>query len=1039
MRITTLEISAFGPFKDLNTIDFSIINPKQIFLVSGPTGSGKTTIFDAISFALYGKASGSTRSDMENVRSDFADRDTNTFVTMEFQINNKDYYIKRAPKQERKKRNSEETTMKPHQVEFYELNNPDQVYTKVNEVNEQIINLLGITYEQFRQIVMLPQGEFQKLLNAKSEERTEIFRKIFNTYFYDTLQKELKTKSDVLKKQADLLKETLNIYFEHIICDENSELEGRLNGPDREPIEVLELLLTDNKLKKVILDNEIEKSKNLQTTQKRELEALNNIVLINSYIKTYKDTVELLSRVKLKKTEIDKYRSNIVKIKSAQEIEVFEQNVKDQTIQIVEAKKKNDILAKSISTNQTLFQKAQTDFLTIEEIKGTLFTLESKKLATTTLLDNLSKQKGIDDDILKSEAIISACNSKVNGLEQKSIEIKTKITAFDAKIEQSTIYINENANAKVELLQNQQIMKNYIDLQRQIKQYHSKQARYKSDYTEFETYGRSFSIQEETFRSHTNDYYKSQAGILATTLTPNKECPVCGSKSHPNKAVDSILLTPEKYKALEESYNEKRDQYNTKKLHLENAATELTNLKENLIGQCLEYGFVYNEKLLDSLQVKQQKVEERILHKKAIIDEVEKQNTLINKSKIDKSNLDLSLVTNEGIHQVELDAINTQKGIVSSLQIQLEKILELIPIEHASIEELKVRLSHIEMERKSNEQLIITITTSYNDSKLTLSSLEASRKTAEGNLSISNKGLEKATLIFNEKWSCSFETKKEYKEYLNQKTNLSKQEHSVKTYDENVLRFSQTISDLKKQIADREYVDVTPLQVALDVMQQQIQELQTVMNDHRLTLSNNENSYTQIETTFIKSKVLLKEFNDVNEIALLARGMKGNKISFERYVLAHYFNQILSEANKKLGVMTNERYTLHRKNEKTKGAAQQGLDLVVNDSHTSKSRDVSTLSGGESFKAALALALGLAEIIQQNSGGVNLETMFIDEGFGTLDSESLDMAIEVLMNINQAGRVLGIISHVQELKTRIETKIELSIINEGSVINFLNV
>jgi exonuclease SbcC len=1039
MRINTLEISAFGPFKDLNTIDFSIINPKQIFLVSGPTGSGKTTIFDAISFALYGKASGSTRSDMENVRSDFAADETDTFVTMEFQINNKEYYIKRYPKQERKKHKSEDTTIRPHKVEFYESNNPEQVYTKVNEVNEQIIQLLGISYDQFRQIVMLPQGEFQRLLNAKSEERTDIFRKIFNTYFYDNLQKELKVKSDFLKKDVDSLNTKINVYYDNIICDDDSDLARYLELVDRQPQNILALLLEYNKTKNEVQQNLNEKRDILLSKLKKDIEIINSAKQINRYIEQLDKTNELLRQLKLKDKEVELCRLNVLHIKNAIAIEPFEQNMIQQTRKVIEDTNGVKQLTNAIKQKNTVFQQAEVSFNSIDDKQKKEETLEKEKEYNNKLLENLLQKQTIEGHIVASEKVVQSGTVKVQVLEQKKTKINQEIIVNETKRKDSLQYQQDNKDIEIQLLQKQQVLKDYTELTHKSKGYTNKHKEYVVEYKSFDIYSKDYLQLEEAFRSHTDDYFKSQAGILSATLKVDTECPVCGSKIHPKKAVESILLTHDAFKVLEQEYNEARDIYNSKKAHLENASNIVNELKKTLEDQCELYHFEFGEELSHTIQKKQLEIQREIEAIHITIRQVHANALLVNNLEKLKRDFEVQLSEIGRLIQEELAHINKQKGVESSLSEQLKVLLNLLPKDHPSLESLHKKQRQLEVEINKSKKDIENIIHHYNESKLSLSTLKASKQMAEQNLNSDTHRLHSITDSYNEKWNLSFNSELEYKENLNQKQLVGKMDIYVKTYDENVLRFNQTILDLINQIQNKVYTDVLPLEQAVALISEKLDDLQKELSDRRLVLANNENNYKQLLSTFNSSETLYKQFTDLNDIALLARGMKGNKISFERYVLAHYFNQILMEANQKLAVMTNERYSLYRKNEKTKGAAQQGLDLVVYDAHTSKTRDVSTLSGGESFKAALALALGLAEIIQQNSGGVNLETMFIDEGFGTLDSDSLDMAIEVLMNINQAGRVLGIISHVQELKTRIETKIELSITNEGSKINLLNI
>ncbi|MCF7932909.1 MAG: hypothetical protein K9K93_07050 [Acholeplasmataceae bacterium] len=286
--------------------------------------------------------------------------------------------------------------------------------------------------------------------------------------------------------------------------------------------------------------------------------------------------------------------------------------------------------------------------------------------------------------------------------------------------------------------------------------------------------------------------------------------------------------------------------------------------------------------------------------------------------------------------------------------------------------------------------------------------------------------------VFEERWQAVFPSYETYQKALETGDVVDEQRREISDFEASVGSLKARISQLKDEIKSRVKEDSQPVETALT-------ELEAVRLRHRedkerlsSRFGTNTRLLQSIKAAYQSFEHLEQDYLLTNRITSIARGMTGNKITFERYILAHWLTEILAAANLKLDVMTNGRYLLQRKSEKAKGAGQQGLDLQVFDAYTTSSRDVSTLSGGESFKAALALALGLAEIVQRTSGGISLETMFIDEGFGSLDPESLDVAIETLMGINQSGRVIGVISHVSELKSRIETKIEVDVTNEGS-------
>ncbi len=894
MKPINIIISAFGPYKDKVIIDFTKLGENGIFLITGDTGAGKTSIFDAISFAIFGEVSGSNRP-IQSIRSDFADPETETFVELEFLHKNKIYKILRNPTYEKPKKKGDGFTKKTADAS---LEFDDKVVTGIKNVDTKIEEILGINAKQFKQIAMLAQGEFLKILFAESKDRTEIFRKIFDTNIYNLIAKKLKEK---LKDNEENLKELKNSFTTN----------------------------TANILWSV--ENKVDIS----------AKDLNEVDIAT--------VVEVLkSEIKNNEAENIKLQEKI--LKKEQEINVDEENIKKQEELNIKIKNYNELLKKQIEYKQ---QEKE-----IEELKTKI---SKNQKAKERIKPKEEKVKNQEEQIQRLEKDLENLNTKIIDGQKKEKEHNTKIELVNKIGEIYKEYCN-CVEIKDELLEKANRLKNIEKLE-------LKKAEQVKEYTKIEN---EYKVMNVDYLEKEDEFFKEQAGILAEKLEENKPCPVCGSIEHPKIAQKSVsVLTKQELDVLKKSLENKQKEKQLKQEECIKTNSQINTLVEEFKDDSNEEFNLEKFKNLirDEFNKNKEKLE---INEKMISEEYNKLslNTLVLK---------------------EFDFEKFKDGVIEAINLEKNEL-----IKDQTIQEEK------------NKQL-----------------LEGKTKLKEYNEEYSKELL-----------NLGFKTEEEYKNVLIADKEIENLQKYVEQFNTNVTVNNTKILEIEKEVKDKQKLDLTESKAKLIKAKNELEEERKVHIQAKGKLDNNTRIYNLLTENSKELKKKMKDFLIYDELNRTANGtLPGKKrIEFEQYVQATYFDMVILEANKRLAKMTENRYWLVRKEEPEKISDKVGLDLEVVDNYNGKKRDVKSLSGGEAFKAALSLALGLSDVIQSYSGGVVIDTLFIDEGFGSLDTESREQAINTLSLLIDNNKLIGIISHVTELKERIDKKIIVTKTNDGSKI-----
>ena len=1038
MRPIKLTISAFGPYASKQVIDFEELKGRNIFVISGKTGAGKTTIFDAISYALYGEASGESR-ETDSLRSHFADDNTETYVELEFELRGEKYTVNRVPKQKKKKARGEGYTEKSADAT---LTLPDgKVITKVKNVTDKIIEILGITREQFKQIVMLAQGEFKKLLLADSVEREGIFRKIFNTYDFEKIQAELKDKAANLSKNRTKSKHEMEINLKNIKGEHDIVIDEYVDFPL--VIEKLkDLLERDNNIYKTLNEEGKEVDNKLQVkNQEKAIIETNNNLLKEKEIIT-KALEELLS----KEDEYKNKSKTIIDGKNAKEVKYIEDKLIETTKKLTKREEDYNLSLKNIDSLK-LKQEEANKLLQIEESKE----CDREKLSVE--INNLNKleEKIIELDSLNNKVMHlkqSAENSKLQIINNKKETEELKKSKEEKELQLKDIATLETKKVELEsdIKAKNKTLDEVRELFKVIRSFQNTYIEHNNKAKEYKEFEVEYKKVKENYEKMDDLYKKEQAGILASKLQENEPCPVCGSTNHPNKATikenlkiptkDELKVAKENLDKLEKENLEKINNLTTLN---SNKTTYLEQVNNHLsmLSATLNIDKTFNSetaKVVKNLGTELKSVIDKL--KDELLKVIDK---ISLKEKIEK---ELNLITTT-INEREQSLIKLEeceKNYTTELTQNITKI-----------DEYKKEIPENITDVKTLNNLIEVKTKELNISKEKLAKLrlenENLAKKLEGENSTSkeiNKSIEELKLeIANNKANFNeaikeqgFDNIQTYEDAKLQISMVESLEKEVENYNSELKLTKAKQEDIINKTKDIVFMDITTIDEEIRSIQNNKKELESKLRELHAIIVGNKTILKNVENLNIEFKEIEEEYKVLGELADLANGKKAPYISFERYILASYFEDIIEAANIRLEKMTGDRFSLIRKTSKSKGAGQKGLELEIYDNYTDSSRDVSSLSGGESFKASLSLALGLSDIVQSNAGGVSLDTMFVDEGFGTLDPQSLDNAIDSLLELQRGGRLVGIISHVEELKERIDAKLEVTSTSKGSKVEF---
>lgn len=913
MRPEKLILSAFGPYASRQEIPFYELGKQGLYVISGDTGAGKTTIFDAITFALYGEPSGNYRK-AEMLQSKYAANGEETYVELTFSVGDVFYQIHRNPEYQRPKKRGEGWVIQKADAV---LTMPDgSVVTGARNVTEKCEEILGLKREQFTQIAMLAQGEFQKMLFSPTEEKSRIFRMLFHTAPYQVFQEKIKEKTSALKRSYETMEVSIRQYADGVSVPEGEALgekwEERIQSPDKEGwIEILSEIIEKLQNETNILEEKISQSEEK----------------VQWYNDRLRDTEQELRAKEEEKKLTEELKNRIQKKNLCQKrLQMAEEDAKgNETIQERITRESVQLETyREVEQRQKRWKNKQTEY---GNLSLKLDAIRKKQVQTKSELETCIKER-----------------QEIPDLEEASKELLQKQQETDSRHQSLKDFL--------------MICNRYQEVKKSLE---AEQEKYRHIRDKSQKAQEEYSALERAFLD-------GQAGILAETLRDGEPCPVCGSIHHPDKAKKPERIPDEQTlkekKASVERILEEDKRQSRKAGEIKGRAEETAVLLKS------QSQFLWPEKGPDTLgdAYRMMKEEGCLLEdkkKELSTREKELKDQKTKKENLEKRQDDLK----NQVEELTREILQLEKQ-TASLKAELEA-------EGKHLEEMKSALSYA----------------SYEEARETIRKMEEKKQEKE-------RALEEARAAYQSAENEISACKASLQVWVEQQKDRQASEEEKRREKEELEAKKQQIM-AGKQILMKKKEGLLPI------------------------LHSDQEAYEKMKTVVSRQKEVELEYRMTGSLSDTVNGTLGGKekIMLETYVQMAYFERILVRANRRLLVMTDGQYELVRKKTADNRRSQSGLEMDVIDHYNGTQRSIHTLSGGESFQASLALALGLSDEIQAMSGGIRMEAMFVDEGFGTLDEEALEKAVRALASISEGNKLVGIISHVAELKDRIEKKI----------------
>jgi exonuclease SbcC len=1047
MKPLKVIMSAFCPYPGKTELDLAAFGGQGLFLITGDTGAGKTTIFDAMAFALFGEASGSTRT-VDTLRSDFAEPHTGTYVELTFLHKEKRYCITRNPRYVRPKKSGEGITTENSGAT---LQLPDGgVVTGNRDVTEKVEEILGINCRQFKQIAMIAQGEFLQLLLADSKERGEIFRRVFNTDLYQIAQRLLKEGEREAKRRCEDLEQSILQFISGIACPEGEAgevLSGKIGTATIHTAE--EILLELQSLvaaEKIRRDDLKRRAGSLEEALATQIAAITQAKYINQAFKDLETTLEkqkalagqLGEHEARKKALLEAERAvNLVlpletaylRERKAEEglagsIRALGLEIEAQEKELVglgaayQAEKEKEPQREKLTADIEQLTKALPRYNAAELLEKELQGLAKRQTAADAALEKLQEQK---NSFLKQKG-------DLQGKLELLADIEVKVAAIEQEIKQLQV-------TRSGLLELQGVFSRLGELQ---KEGTKLQQQYEGAQEEFLAVERYFTAQETAF-------FREQAGLLASTLEGDEPCPVCGSTVHPHKAtpaagapskpeLDRLKqktgLARQNLQKTSEQSSAKQAEIKLAREHLLRAAAAYFPNIDEIAGDAMQEQFpvliasalAENNRKRKEYGERELQLKEQARHKKQFQEQL--------------TGLERALETNE---KAMAEGGQLRNSIIADLASKTGELRALkTSLEYADRRQALAALEAWTGNLKILKEAYRQAEGAYHALKNRLEGNQLLLEDQKKRLGSTSQAKVEALTVYSQKLSgCGFPDEAAYHKTLKTVEEIAALKQALERYRDEVQAVEQELRRLTRETENKQKQDLELLEAAKQKLEQEKKLLEGSIQELAVRLGANEPLARTLGRAITQAASHQKEYLLLSDLSKTANGELAGKqkLAFEQYVQASYFNQILTEANKRLRIMTNSRFELLPRQEAADLRSQTGLEIDVLDHYTGRIRSVKSLSGGESFKASLSLALGLSDVIQSYAGGVEIDTLFVDEGFGALDTESLEQAIQTLVGLAAGNRQVGIISHVNELKERIDRQVVVKKSSSGSEIH----
>ena len=1025
MKPLYLRMQAFGPFAGSEVVRFTDLGENPLFLINGPTGAGKTSLLDGITYAMYGETTGDRSG--EQMRCDHADAKTETQLCFIFQLADKVYRIERSPTQMVAKLRGEGLTERKATGTIWQLTKaagePPEAWPskllvdkKIRELDEFVNQLIGLNAKQFRQVVVLPQGKFRELLTASSTQREEIFASLFQTQRYQWIENGFRDKAKELQRQYARVTEDIDAIF--------GEADIRANATDSDNA----LVSREQQLQQLLIAAKApmdEAEQQHQAQNKRYVEATRSydrakqlaeqlaqrqaLLTEQQQLQAHQDTMQLLEQ-KLQ------HARRAAKLQPLWQTLADNQHNMQRAEQAFIAAQEQAKQAENTRTKaHRLYEQAASDAQQVPELRAQLQPLQQALVDAEKLQHAQAQQLQLQENQQRQQAVVAQQTERLGKSEQQAQAIEHAIDAGEQAL-------SAQSNTGVQLAELGTRIQQREELSRLQQHASALQAEQTAGQQQVEQAKDALLEAERKEKKTVRGWHLSQAVLLSRDLADGEPCMVCGSLEHPalahsagsaaevveQKAVDAAQLTT----------NNCRETVNRAEQVLLQITTQLSSAEQRISELEQQLGAAATQDL-SALQQEQQRLQhivERSEQQKQQLQQQKQQLRELN-SELQQQRSALQTATialQRAEHEAQANAARVQE-----LEQELPEDSRDFPSIKAKIDEVSERISKFEAALEQQRQ-------QRESANQAFTSAEAAVQHTQQQFSELQERVNAAANAWQQALAASeFADAAAFTEaQLNQEQEQQASD-KLQQWQQQVQRNSTLLEQLSNVIKEQEAPDLAALESQVRTLEHEVNEALQHWQSRRGEYQRLQHIQQRLQEKQAISSKLSEQYQVLGTLADAVAGNNSQRLTLHRFVLSILLDDVLHEASVRLDKMSGGRYILRRDLEVSDKRSAAGLNLVVDDAYTGRVRPVSTLSGGESFMAALALALGLSDVVQSYAGGIRLETLFIDEGFGSLDEHALDAAIAVLAELRAHGRTIGIISHVRELKERLPDRIDV--------------
>lgn len=1012
MTPLTLTMQAFGPFAGSETIDFTALGRSPLFLINGPTGAGKSSILDAICFALYGQTTGNER-DPAQMRCDQADASLLTEVTLDFRLRGVDYRVRRVPQQDRPKARGEGTTTHNAEAQLWRLKAEGEVESclvarKVNDATAELQTLIGLDANQFRQVMVLPQGKFRELLLAGSKEREVIFSQLFQTQIFQRIEERLRTQANQI---------------ERAVSDHRQHISGILAGGELESeaalAQELEALTPQVDQARQRFETaqqqrrSAEKQRDEALALQRQFEARDRLAADKARHLEQHTQIESTKERLAQSTHAQALRPQRAALDQAQQTLITAQADQRQAQAALATQRSN---AEQAQQALEVARQRQAELPALRERHRQLgeFIHKSQQLSELQALFQTAQ-----DSWQQADSALKRDEAQLDNIRQQGEAISVNLERLQTEFQQL-------ASAPAELSRHNDLLTQRQELDELTWQAHELTSQQQQA---TEALNRQQSEAERAQRHATEQemrWHQGQAALLALTLEQDVPCPVCGSLEHPAPAVNSADVVSqaqvEEARAAQEQARQAQQSAERYHHQLTQQINYNTEQAQRLTQQLGEWA----SQPLAELQTACEGLRRQVQRRESVEREISQQTAAREALRREWGALDKQLKT-------QRPAVEKAKEDALRLESQRDQLSQSLPEDARDPEAMRRTLTELEHQIAQLEKAWESAQQALSIAQTQLARAEEQLRGASQRVERPQQEQEQAQAEWQTALQASpFDDDAAFQAaQLNdpQRGELTRQ---VETYQHRLAELEGALQNYQTQLAGKTPPDLEALTRLTEAAQAeentQLEAWRTL--DGRLTTLTG--IHQKLAAAHAAQAELEAQYQLWGTLSEVANGRTGHRISLQRFVLGVLLDDVLIQASERLVRMSRGRYQLVRREDPSKGNRASGLELDVADTYTGKNRSVATLSGGESFMAALSLALGLSDVVQAYAGGIQLDTLFIDEGFGSLDQDALDQAIAMLSELQMGGRMIGVISHVSELKEQMPVRIDVSASRHGS-------